>query len=305
MGYHLERDEAIDAGFKRIALEQIDKAIDDLQASDTATEDRIHQLRKRCKKLRGLLRLVRPGLGDVYERENALFRDLAGRFSHLRDHHVLIETFDALMERHDDEVRVADFQPLRHRLKLEAKRLATEQVKFHDAVDETVEALRQARDRVVTWPIEDDLDGVLAGLKKTYKRGRKALEEARDDATPEAMHELRKRAKYTWYHYRLLQQVWPKIMKAYRKEADRLGDTLGDGHDLAVFEDHLTRFSDGALSAEAAEALQGLARARRSALDARSLAHARLFYSEKPGKLTKRLAGYYRTWRKLQEAVTK
>ena len=48
----------------------------------------VHDVRKRCKKVRGLLRLVRPGLGPDYRRANADVRDAARELSSLRDAHV-------------------------------------------------------------------------------------------------------------------------------------------------------------------------------------------------------------------------
>src|SRR5215475_2007881 len=79
-------------------------------------DERIHSIRKRCKKLRGLLRLVRPSLGDTYERENAYFRDVARALSPLRDVHVTLAAFDAVLAHSDGEVERGRFAPLRQRL---------------------------------------------------------------------------------------------------------------------------------------------------------------------------------------------
>ncbi|HKN40971.1 MAG TPA: CHAD domain-containing protein [Acidimicrobiia bacterium] len=61
-------------------------------------DEAAHDARKRAKKLRALLRLVRPELGDdVYRRENRALRDAARRLSPVRDAWVLVETLDGLV----------------------------------------------------------------------------------------------------------------------------------------------------------------------------------------------------------------
>jgi hypothetical protein len=67
---------------------------------------------------------------------------------------------------------------------VEAKRLAKEQVKVTQAMRETVATLEAARARVTDWPVPDEREPLLKGLKKTYRRGRKALDDALEDPTP-------------------------------------------------------------------------------------------------------------------------
>ncbi|MEZ4569166.1 MAG: hypothetical protein R2849_02320 [Thermomicrobiales bacterium] len=68
MAYRLEPDEALDVGVRRIATEQVEKALAELDDSDLDRHATVHQVRKRCKKIRGLLRLVRPGLENYSTR---------------------------------------------------------------------------------------------------------------------------------------------------------------------------------------------------------------------------------------------
>ena len=63
---------------RNIAHDQLGAAISDLVEPGDDLVEAIHDCRKRCKKLRGLVRLVRPALGDQYSDANATFRD-AGR----------------------------------------------------------------------------------------------------------------------------------------------------------------------------------------------------------------------------------
>src|SRR3546814_13842801 len=78
---------------RRIAGEQIEKALASVEARDRS--DAIHDIRKRCKKLRGLVRLVRP-VFDGYAQENAGFRRLADSISAARDSKVMQDNCDRL-----------------------------------------------------------------------------------------------------------------------------------------------------------------------------------------------------------------
>ncbi|WP_153558836.1 CHAD domain-containing protein [Roseimaritima sediminicola] len=77
MSYQIKREESLEQAVRRIACEQIDKAVAELDDPRLSRPQAVHQLRKRCKKLRGLLRLVRPAMEKTYAKENACFRDTA------------------------------------------------------------------------------------------------------------------------------------------------------------------------------------------------------------------------------------
>src|SRR6056297_195459 len=101
MGYVLERDESVEDGVRRIAREQLDDAVDDLEnLIDDDPADAVHDVRKRCKKVRGLVRLVRPSLGeDTYRVANDTARDAGRHLSDLRDATALMETFELVVDR--------------------------------------------------------------------------------------------------------------------------------------------------------------------------------------------------------------
>ena len=95
------RGEPPETAFRAIAIDQLDETLADLDRPDRAHRSVVHEARRRCKKLRGLLRLVRPGFAD-FDRENTAIRDAAALLSHLRDSEVMHETFHELSEwRHD------------------------------------------------------------------------------------------------------------------------------------------------------------------------------------------------------------
>ncbi|HZD88798.1 MAG TPA: CHAD domain-containing protein, partial [Pseudolabrys sp.] len=109
MPYRFKRsDDSVEHGVRRIAIEQLDKAIDEIDDGDLSRGVRVHQVRKRCKKLRALIRLIRPTLAD-FAAENAALRDAGHALAFARDAAVLIATYDGLMDAYRDEVARAEF----------------------------------------------------------------------------------------------------------------------------------------------------------------------------------------------------
>ena len=76
MGYAFDRDETVPEAVRRITDEQVEGAASALErVQEHDLEATVHDCRKRAKKLRGLLRLVRPALGRAYGPANQSFRD--------------------------------------------------------------------------------------------------------------------------------------------------------------------------------------------------------------------------------------
>ncbi len=295
MSYSFARtDESVTAGLRRIALDQIDRALAESEDGDLAMAERIHQVRKRCKKLRGLIRLVRPAFGG-YPEENAAFRDAARRLSDVRDAAALVETCDRLREHFSDQLDAEAFADLRAALAREAEaREAAEGVA--DRLDRTRADLRAARGRATRWELSrPGAKALTGGLKKTYGRARDAMEEAASDPTGARLHAWRKRVKYHWYHLRLLKNVAPTL-RAQAGPADALADLLGDHHDLVVMDAALDDLAAVA-EPQAIEAFRGLMAARRSRLESRAFHGGRQVFAERPKALSGRVATYWRAWR--------
>jgi CHAD domain-containing protein len=286
------RDEVL-----RVARGQIDRARAEIDASNLNAEDKVHQIRKRCKKLRALLRLVRPALGGRFGRENTRYRDIGRRLSAQRDADVLLETHDEIVSGDRSEGEGPDVAGVR---KLIAERGAdVEKRPVAELLGETEAALRQAEGALETWFADNalELEDIAGGMAKTYRRGRKALDRANQSASAEAFHEWRKRAKYHFYHLQLLQAIWPALVKARRKQAKRVSDWLGDEHDLSVYIEAIGKLEDPSLYLEALAYLQDLALQRRDALRAEALGVGERLWAEKPGKLADRMMAYWQAWR--------
>jgi hypothetical protein len=84
----------VEPGVHRIAHEQLGRAIREAGDCGLDVNEQVHKERKRCKKLRALLRLVRPALGQQDRDENVWLRDTGRRLCDARDARANVETFD-------------------------------------------------------------------------------------------------------------------------------------------------------------------------------------------------------------------
>ncbi|HSG63837.1 MAG TPA: CHAD domain-containing protein, partial [Gammaproteobacteria bacterium] len=88
MSYHIESGESVENAVRRIAASQLDYALAALEAADGGFDAAVHEVRRRCKRLRAVMRLVRGSMAEFDARDQWL-RDTSGLLSHTRDAAVL------------------------------------------------------------------------------------------------------------------------------------------------------------------------------------------------------------------------
>ncbi|MCG6156459.1 CHAD domain-containing protein [Rubinisphaera margarita] len=297
MGYRLKRNEGVEAGLRRIAREQIEKSLRDLSDSEVKTSRKVHQIRKRCKKLRAVIRLVRPALGDAYGRENREFRDAARMLSQARDAKTALDTYDAVMETFEDQVQRKAFGSIRRELTNRRKALLDERVDLNARFQEVAARLEAARDRIPSWRLsEEGFSAIRGGLKKTYSRACKEMDGVAEEPADENFHNWRKRVKYHRYHCQILTPLWPAELRARAGEADRLGDYLGDDHDLAVLRAQVVESPEAFGQERDIQAFLGLMDQQRELLQQKSFLVGRRLFAEKPGALCNRMSRYWDVW---------
>jgi CHAD domain-containing protein len=295
--YRFKADDAsVTKGLRRIAVEQIDRALGEIDDPGLDRHAVVHQVRKRCKKLRGLARLVRPAF-PAYSAENAAFRDAAGSLSFVRDTEALIDTYDDLIDRYAEPIDTQALATVRHRLEERQREIAA----AHDLEGKLAAfrtAMTDARGRAQDWQLDaDGFAAIAGGLKKTHKRARNAMARATADGTAAAFHEWRKRTKYHWYHTRLLRPVWPGPLEAHADAADTLGDALGDHHDLAVLQAAIAADPNAYGEPATTDVLHGLITARQATLEAEALTLGARLFAEPTKVLVKRWGRYWAVWR--------
>jgi CHAD domain-containing protein len=275
--YRLTEGEPLSDEIRRAARGRIDHAIDELHGNSESTpEEAVHEARKDMKKLRGLLRLVRGELDEeTFARENACFRDAARELSGTRDSDVMLETLGSL------ELSAGRGE-LRKLIQAELSLGGDEDREA--AGGRAVTILKEARERVDDWPLErDSFDALVGGLRRTYRRGRRAFVTASESPGAESLHEWRKRVKDLWYHHTLLRELWPPVMSAVGDEAHELSDRLGDDHDLVVLASWVRAHADP--EPELFEAIDR----RRAELQSGAFALGGRVYAEKPSAYVRRM----------------
>ncbi len=229
MPFHLLKHEEPNAGLRRVALEQIDIAIESFADESIPIGKKVHSLRARCKKLRGVLRLIRPMLGDeAYKEQDAQYREAAKCLAGSRDRDVALKTLATLGDATgpSGEIDVPD-----------------------GAVASSLGILSACRALAEAWPLTAvSFDELAPGFIRTYNKCLAAWADVQIDPTDLNYHRLRKNGKYHWYHVRILERINKKRIRPRRHQLRDLQLTLGDAHDLFMLQSYLRGNPDYALS---------------------------------------------------------
>ena len=295
-------------GLRDAALRQFDLAIPPLVEGEDA-DRAIHGARKAMKRLRAMLRLVRPVIGNQrYRAENDYLRDTARVLSPLRDARVMVDTVVLLRDRFESQLRPTAFESVEDRLQSRLERTRASMVHDSGALRTTAYALRSARARYAAWPVGDDVvsdshpsipnrfESVGVGLATIYARGRDEMRTAVEHRTAHNFHWWRKRAKYLRYQSELLFPMWPDMMEGQVQALDHLGEALGAEHDLAQLLLLLVQHPEVCPDPTERALLVALSQHRRRELQAAAITMGARVYAEKPANFTKRMSVYWDAW---------
>jgi CHAD domain-containing protein len=287
----------LDAELTRICLEQFDRALAGL--ADPDPDVGIHESRKAKKRLRALLRLVRGETGyTAYRQENVVLRDVGRRLAPARDSLVMAELIDDLAAEFPDVHPDVFLQPgalLRDQHRETMARIIGDRQLMAD-LRTTLACARcrfAARPSSGHLPIRDSFSAVAPGIRRVYRRGRKALRAVQDRPTEGLFHEWRKRVKYLRYQVESLQPIGPEAMDALAIDLERLGELLGREHDHAVLEGlvfHRRELTDGE---DRRRILLALAGHRRAELQREAVVLGRGLYAEPPADFVGRIGALW------------
>ncbi len=231
--------EDLSIALRRMALEQAETVVAGftLEPDDALLDNAVHKARKAGKRLRALLRLCRPNLGtNRYGSANTLVRDQCRRLSEIRTSRVLSITLDGLVG--EGALSASDVRPLRGLLSarhaMGLAHLRNDPAGRENAQD----SLRQLIDSITRHPAPPefttlDLAALEPGIRRTYRRARRALQEARLLNTAHAFHEWRKRVNYLRYQMEAVSGACAPPVAALAHALDELSEVLGTDHDLA------------------------------------------------------------------------
>lgn len=305
MSFVLDLRPPVPDAVRDVALQRLDRVIGELsgeRSPDVAAA--VHEARKDLKRLRSLVRLLRPGLPrKAYRREADALRAVSRGLGARREADALIETVDALRDPAAGRVPGTTMDALRDAFAADTSPASSvgpdtagasaAAADGFDADDLTgaVAALRQVRERVADGALAvDGRSALAAGLARSYARAHEAFADTAGEPTADELHEWRKRVKDLWYQQRLLAQAWPAVLKATANEARDASKLLGDDHDLAEFLTAL-RDPDGPAAAIPADVhgLVPVVEARRTALQADARAYGARLHAERPKAFARRV----------------
>lgn len=223
----LPADASVEEAIRRIAASQLDRALEALSGTERDAPATIHGVRKSVKKLRGLIRLARPGFRD-YDTENAALRDVGQSLAHLRDSDVMRQTLADLADGTDAFPAMA--------AALAAHASATRDPEAtHRATSAARDSLSAIAARVPRWRIRGrDFDTPARALARSHARAQAAMAALSDPPTAEQLHNWRKRAKDVQYQLQLIEPFWPAAIGLRMREMDRFTEMLGLCNDLSV-----------------------------------------------------------------------
>jgi hypothetical protein len=294
MAYRLKLKTSLPLEVRRIALEQIELARGALSRhSDRAAA--VHDARRSLKRLRAMLRLVRPALGETsFKHSNRQLAVLGQHLSRRRDLDVMVVTLSKL------ENGVGGLE------KGVSDRLRRCVVRSRNQANGSVAPksdrslgsdLRRAETLFSDAHLRSlEIQHIADGLQQSYRKARHAFRSAYDSESDEAFHNWRKTTQAHWRHMQLLGRGWPESIGARASEAKELSRLLGEDHDLSVL---LAFARGGELSAQDLAALRSACLASQRQIRDIAKLHGERLFADRPVQLSKRILRYWKAAERL------
>jgi CHAD domain-containing protein len=296
VGFRLKCDQTVSSEIRRIVLRQLELATSELTSvGDPESDEAIHDARKRVKKIRAVIRLVRPVLDKTCRAEDSELRRVHQMLAPVADGHGVVEMLDALARRYKKSLPRKTVASMHANLLAREKRIGSETAAAH-VLQQASHALRVERRHVRHWRLkEEGFGAVEEGLKESVRRARKAMMTVWRRPTAHHYHTWRRHVKAHWFHVRLLEGRCGNHLMRYQRQLEALDGVLGEYHNLILLRDLMV--TDGSLSRqETAQCLRVIARyQRRLRLHAHVLG-ARI-YTEKPRRFVRRVKRLWQTTR--------
>lgn len=195
-------------------------------------ERAVHQARRACKRLRALLRLAEPVLGEPAADARRWVAASARQLAPARDAVVRARTLESVLARYT-AVLVADaVTALQARFAVEAPSALPEHARG-DAVA-TLEALGELLADAGLQRLSRR--GMLRGAKLAYRGARRRWRVASKGDDPADWHALRSAAQVHFNQLKALRDITAGNFRARQRRLKSLIKLLGDAHDLAMLQ---------------------------------------------------------------------
>jgi CHAD domain-containing protein len=275
---------------RRVLMEEVEGAISQLAHFNDGPDVAIHETRKHNKRLRSVLLLARPVLdsGDLSQ-ANRLIRDAARLFSEARDALVLQETCEKLAAHFPNKSEKAFLTVLKALAARHADLLRDEELPCK--ITRAFGDFREAGEVIGRWNWDQvTYEEVFSAVVSNYRLGYKDFEKARASRDPEECHDWRKRAKYLSYHLTLLTPLDPAEIGEWAVATGELASSLGEHHDLAVFQTAIGDGSEYGISEKAARSIMKLSAKRCAELEDLAFEEGKVIYRDTAEEMHLRFA---------------
>ncbi len=307
--FALSPGETLAANLRRLSVGELEQSLEGFSDPGTPRDVAIHEMRKSAKRVRALLRMVRPALGKrVYRYENTLLRDTATLVSGVRDGIVMVEAVERIRARYGRLLAPDVFEAVEDRLRSRHQRLSLRVLEDENVIGQVTSTLYKARSRYAAWPVDPtdprsakqvlphSWSALAEGVGATYARGRREMHLTIEQPSPEHFHAWRKRVKYLRYQMEILSPLWWEVVGGLASSLDTLGEMLGEEHDLSELTRLVTTIPDLAPDPDERSLLVGLALNRRLELQRAAQMSGARIYAESGQQFTRRLGAYWQAW---------
>ena len=240
MSYRLKPRGSVASEVRRIVDKQLALAIGELRTiGDRRSDGRIHAARRHVKKVRAILRLVRPALGDTYYAVNRRLGRANRMLGPIADGRAVVDTTAQL----GGTTRARPAHRALHLLQaaLVQRAEGIDRRAEHDRVLPIVAGLlRRERRRLNDWTLNArGFDAVGPGLENSVRCARKAMQRALRHPAAHTYHVWRRREKDLWFQVRLLEARCGDALMSDQCRLEALDDCLGEYHNVVLLEEIL------------------------------------------------------------------
>ncbi len=227
---------------RRDIIAQIKRATDETWKTESPSDERIHCVRRRCKRVRAQLRMLRTVAPRKAREASMHVRDASRSLSPLRDAQILpaaLGRVRGLLGDDFDQQALGDIENALQR----TVAVGDDQASFEQKLSLAIDHFSKAK-KVVS-SVKQRKDQMLGAdsLALMYRSGRRSLRRllAGDD---DSFHQLRKDVKTHRYQCRFVKSTFPALEERIDL-CKELGDLLGEAQDIAVLQQHGRVISGG------------------------------------------------------------
>src|SRR5687768_3805004 len=241
MAYRLKPGRAIGSEVQRIAEKQLELALAAMQGVGSPVRDKsTHRARRHVKKVRALVRLFQPSLGDSCRPATRRLRAVSRLLAPIADGEAVVDTIVRIRRKYPDEFPRPTFEAV-HAGLMQLEFRADRKARFDRVLETATRLLSLEQKRIRLWRLNaSGFRAVAPGLERSVRRARRAMALALEQPTDEHYHVWRQRVKTLWLQVRVLQARCGGRLAREEAQLERLDGCLGEYHNCILLAEVLT-----------------------------------------------------------------